>query len=130
METHIKVLAVLHIVFGALGTLGAVAVLAVFGLAGTLAGLTHGPGAIYVLPIIGLTGTALFVVILCISLPGLIAGIGLLKFKPWARVMMIVLSALHILNFPLGTVLGIYGLYVLLSEEGTRLFTRAPAQVA
>src|SRR6478609_4014091 len=117
METHIKVLAVLHIVFGALGTLGAVSVLAVFGLAGTLAGLTHGPGAIYVLPIIGLTGTALFVVILCISLPGLIAGIRLLKFKPWARVMMIVLSALHILNFPLGTVLGIYGLYVLLSEE-------------
>ena len=36
---------------------------------------------------------------------------------------MIVLSALHLINFPFGTLLSIYGLWVLLSKEGEILFT-------
>jgi hypothetical protein len=40
-----------------------------------------------------------------------------------------VLSAINLINIPFGTILGIYGLYVLLSEEGTRLFTPPPAAV-
>ena len=123
METHVKVLAVLFIVLSALGTLAAFVVATVFSVAGvaTAAGASGGDAAI-ALPIIGLAGTALSVFLLAISLPGLVAGIGLLKYKPWARILAIVLSALHLVNFPLGTIVGVYGLYVLLSEEGARLF--------
>jgi hypothetical protein len=46
----------------------------------------------------------------------------LITFKPWARVLAIILSALHLLNIPFGTALGIYGLWVLLSNEGERCF--------
>ena len=74
----------------------------------------------------GFTGITLGVFLLAISLPGLVAGIGLLKFQPWARILAIVLSALHLVNFPFGTAVGIYGLYVLLSDEGSRLFKPAP----
>ena len=35
---------------------------------------------------------------------------------------MIVLSALHLVNIPIGTILGIYGLWVLLSKETDLLF--------
>jgi hypothetical protein len=35
----------------------------------------------------------------------------------------IVVSALHLINIPFGTALGIYGLWVLLSPEAQRLFT-------
>ena len=50
-------------------------------------------------------------------MPGLIGGIGLLYRQPWARVVMIVVSILHLLNFPFGTALGAYGLWVLFSPE-------------
>jgi hypothetical protein len=132
METHVKVLAVLFIVFSALGTLAAFVVATVFSVAGvaTAAGASGGDAAV-ALPIIGLAGTALSAFLLAVSLPGLVAGIGLLKYKPWARILAIVLSALNLINFPLGTILGVYGLYVLLSDEGARLFKPAlPAAVA
>ena len=36
---------------------------------------------------------------------------------------MIVLSALHLINIPFGTVLAVYGLWVLLSKETESLFS-------
>jgi hypothetical protein len=124
METQVKVLAVLYIVLSALGTLAAFVIATVFSVA-SMAVASDGDAAV-ALPIIGLTGTALVAFLLVVSLPGFVAGIGLLKFKPWARILTIVLSALNLINFPLGTIVGIYGLYVLLSEEGARLFAVAP----
>jgi hypothetical protein len=128
MDTHVKVLAVLYIVFSALGTMAAFVVASVFGVAGVATAAGAGSDAI-ALPIIGLTGAAVAAFLLVVSLPGFVAGIGLLKYKPWARILTIVLSALNLINIPLGTIVGVYGLYVLLSEEGTRLFTQAPAAV-
>jgi hypothetical protein len=67
-------------------------------------------------------------VILILSLPGIVAGVGLLKYRPWARVLTIVLSALNLMNIPFGTILGVYGLWVMLSDAGSRLF--APPSVS
>jgi len=55
----------------------------------------------------------------------LIAGIGLLQFQPWARVLTIVLSVLYLIHVPFGTALGVYGLWALLSQDSERLFRRA-----
>ena len=126
MDTHVKVLAALYIVFGVLGTLfglGMMALLSVIGVAGAAAD----PDAWMALPILGITGAALGVFMLILSLPGIIAGIGLLKFRPWARILTIVLSALNLMNLPFGTILGVYGLWVMLSDEGSRLFLQPPA---
>jgi hypothetical protein len=60
--------------------------------------------------------------VLLISLPGLIAGVGLLQFKPWARILAIIISALDLFGFPFHTALGIYGLWVLLNRETEQLF--------
>ena len=49
-------------------------------------------------------------------------GIGLLYFKPWARILGIVLSAIALLGFPWVTLLGIYGLWVLFNKDTERLF--------
>jgi hypothetical protein len=46
-------------------------------------------------------------------IPGLAGGIGLLRGKSWARVVMIALSALVLFLIPVGTALGIYGIWVL-----------------
>jgi len=50
-------------------------------------------------------------------LPGLIGGLGLLRAKPWARTIIIVLSFLIVLAFPVGTALGGFGLWVLLGRD-------------
>src|SRR5690349_310880 len=113
MVTQAKVLGILHIVFGALGILVALGLLLLFGgLAGVIAASAEdGPhddraAAMGVLSIIG---AIVFFVVLILSLPGLIAGIGLLKFRPWARILGIVISALDLIHVPFGTALGVYG---------------------
>jgi hypothetical protein len=130
METHVKVLGVLHIVLGALGVLFALMLVLAFGSAIGIVGTTaDGEEAALAIPIIGTAGTALVLFVLALSIPGVIVGIGLLKFRPWARIVGIVLSALNLINIPIGTVVGIYGLWVLLTKETERLFSAAPPHV-
>ena len=61
-------------------------------------------------------------VVFAFSLPSVATGIGLLYFKPWARILGIVLSAIALLGFPWVTLLGIYGLWVLFNKDTERLF--------
>ena len=60
-------------------------------------------------------------------LPGLIGGVGLLRGKAWARAIIIVLSFLIVLLFPVGTALGGFGLWVLLGRESKAF--RPPARL-
>jgi hypothetical protein len=127
MLTHVKVLGALHIIFGALGILVAIALLFVFGgIAGLVQSTDHSPDSFVGAGFLGFIGLIVFAVIVVLSLPGLIAGIGLLNLKPWARTLGIVISALDLLSVPLGTALGVYGLWVLLSIQTEDLF-RNPA---
>jgi len=130
MATHVKVLGVVFIVLSALGILAAFLVAAVFSVAGLATGAAGAGGdSAIALPIIGLAGTALSAFLFATSVPGFVAGIGLLNYKPWARTLAIVLSAINLINFPLGTIAGAYGLYVLLSDDGARLFKPLRAAV-
>lgn len=125
MDTHVKVLAALYIVFGILGSLFGLGMMALLGVIG-VAGAASDPDAWVAIPILGFTGVALGVFMLALSLPGIVAGMGLLKYRPWARILTIVLSALNLMNVPFGTILGIYGLWVMLSDDGSRLFAQPP----
>jgi len=123
VQQHVKVLAILHIVLGGLGVMAALIAMAFFGGLAGLAGISdHADGGMIAGGVLGLIGAVIMIVVLVISLPGLIAGIGLLSFQPWARILTIILSALELPGFPFHTALGIYGLWVLLSNEGTALF--------
>ena len=124
MDTHVKILGILHIVFGALGLLAGLFVMAVFGgIAGLVGAFGNGGDSIIAIPILGGIGALVLIACLVLSLPGLIAGIGLMKYRSWARVLTIILSVLNLFNFPFGTALGVYGLWVLLSADTQRLFS-------
>jgi uncharacterized membrane protein YeaQ/YmgE (transglycosylase-associated protein family) len=128
MQQNVKILAVLHIVLGGLGVCAALIVMLLFG---GLAGLARfadvaDNGGFVGSTVLGLIGAVATFFLLLVSVPGLIAGIGLLSFQPWARILTIILSALELPGFPFHTALGIYGLWVLLSNEGAALF-RSPA---
>ena len=128
MQTHVKVLGVLFIALSALGVLFALFLMITLGSAAGIVGAAADvEDAALALPIIGITGAALIGMLLLLSLPGLLAGWGLLNYRPWARILALVLSVLNLLNVPLGTALGIYGLWVLFNKETERLFTPASA---
>lgn len=132
MEQHVKILGVLNIVWGAMGALGGLVLLAIFGGVYGIAGVAigHNPGAQIALPIIAIIGSVIALFLLILSVPSIIAGIGLLYFKPWARIFALVISVLHLFNIPIGTALGIYGLWVLLSQDGQHCFSSGRAAPA
>jgi hypothetical protein len=128
MAQHVKILGVLHIVLGGLGVLGAITALLVFGGVSALVAADHSSDSLTAIPILGVIGGFVFIFVMAISLPGLIIGIGLVQFRPWARVAGIVISAFDLLGFPFHTALGIYGLWVLLNRQTEQMFA-APARV-
>lgn len=123
METHVKVVGVLNIVFGALGLCAAAALMLIFAGSAAAVASSGDADARIAIPVIGLTGSALVGFLVVWSLPGVIVGIGLLKRRPWARIGGIVVAVLSLLAFPFGTVLGVYALWVLFSQDTERLFT-------
>ena len=125
METHAKVVGILNIVWGVLGLCGALVLMVVFGGVAGLVGADGDPDAALVVPIIGLTGLALVLIVVITSLPAVIIGYGLFRLRPWSRIAGIVLSIVSLLMFPFGTPLGVYGLWVLFSREGQTLFEAA-----
>lgn len=122
MRQHVSILGTLYMVFSGLGILAAFAALMLFGGIAGLVRMSDDPDAAVAVPILGIIGIFVFFLTLVISIPGLIVGFGLVKFRPWARVLGIVLSALNLLNFPFGTALGAYGLWALLNAETESLF--------
>ena len=122
VQQHVKILAVLNIILGGLGIVIALLVLVLFGGLAGVAGSDSNPDAQGGAAVLGLIGGLGFFFIAIISIPGVIAGFGLLKFRSWAQILTIVLSVLGLLNFPFGTALGIYGLWVLLNKETKPLF--------
>ena len=132
MERHIKLLGVLNIVWGVMGALAGLFLLMIlggaFGIVGTV---LHETEATIAWPIVagigGIIAGALAVFLLILSIPSIVAGLGLINFKPWARTVGIVVSALHLFHLPFGTALGIYGLWVLISRESEGYFIRSAA---
>ena len=124
MRQHVTVLGILFIVLGAMGLFGALIVLMIFGGAAGILGVVsqEEPEAAIAIPIVGGVGLGICFIILVMSVPQLIAGVGLLKFRPWARILGIVVAVLGLMHVPLGTLVGIYGLWVLFSGETEALF--------
>jgi len=124
MSIHVKVLGWIHLVFGFLGCVLGIMAFLILTAVGTRFSRFHDfyvPGHYFPasLGFLGL-GTLIGGMALILSLPGLIAGYGLLKYREWARILTIILCFLNLLNIPIGTIVGAYGLWVLLSSEGER----------
>lgn len=118
MEGHIKALGILNIILGVLGALMAVGLLFMFGGIGMMVSTTSpDPDAHIALPVLGAIGGVIFIVLLVMAIPLILAGWGLLNFKPWARILGIIVSIFQLLNIPIGTAAGIYGLWVLLNNQ-------------
>ena len=124
MRDHVRILAWCSIIYSSIIVLVGICIGAVVLFGGAISGDRE---AIF---ITGAVGAGIASLLIVIALPGMIAGIGLLKMRPWARIVAIVVGALHILSFPLGTALGVYTLWVLLNPETEALFRGQQLAVA
>ena len=118
MEKHITILGALYIALGVLIVLAAIGVLLSVVGGGLLSGDAE---AIAVTSGVGI-GLAVF--LLVIALPELIGGIGLIRRYSWSRILVLVLGCLNLLNFPLGTALGVYTLWALTRPEAKAALSR------
>jgi hypothetical protein len=112
LEHHLHIVAILWIALGSLFAIPAVAFL----LLGTTAHLiVHQQEFLHgILPLlVAIAGGMLLV----LAAGGIYVGVGLMQHRPWARAAAIILSVLALFHPPFGTALGIYTLWVLLSDE-------------
>jgi hypothetical protein len=72
--------------------------------------------------ITGIVGTVVAGTVALFCVPGIVAGIGLLKHRHWARILTLVLSVFDLLVFPIGTIIAVYSIWVLVQRETEVLF--------
>ena len=123
MATHLKVTAVLFVLMGVVLVFLAVLMSLVFSVVGGVVGASGEEDAVVALAALGLTGVALTIFLLVMSVPYIICGWGLWKRRSWARIMGIVLAILALLEFPIGTAFGVYALIILFKGETEKLFS-------
>lgn len=111
IEKHITLVAVFHIVYHALGFLFGLGIFSVLALIGAL---VDDP---FAARIIWWIGTFIGTFLIVLSVPGVVAGIWLLRRKEWARILTLIVGALGLVDIPLGTALGVYTLWVLIQDE-------------
>lgn len=122
MKKHVTIVAVIHIAFSIFGLL--IALFAYFGLDFAKGFIPQDEVPAGVMKFLSLIFTVVPLVIGFSSLFGLIGGVGLLSYQGWARYIIIIVAALGLLNIPIGTLAGVYSLWVLLQEETIKLFEK------
>ena len=65
-----------------------------------------------------------WVAILFYGLPTLLAGIGLLMKQSWAMILALIVAALKLFSFPVGTAIGIYAIWIYAEEQRVRKATQ------
>ena len=117
MKQHVSFVGALHIGFGLLGIVGAFAIF--FGFQFLFELVDHEPIAQKVLSYVGNT---IALITMFFSSLGVIGGVGLFSYRSWARILVMIVSAVNCLNVPVGTAKGIYSIWVLMQPETIELF--------
>ena len=117
MKKHVTFVAALHIGFGVLGFIGSITLYFVLEFAESfvhdvdVADVVMNMLKIFLPSLIGLR-----------SVLGIIGGISLMKYRQWARILIIVLSALDCIKVPIGTAKGVYSIWTLMQDDTIKLF--------
>jgi membrane-associated protease RseP (regulator of RpoE activity) len=119
MEKHINIVAALQIGLSVFNLMIAFLIFTVLKL---VVGFVDETAAKTILSVVADVVAIVFIVL---SVPGILAGIGLYKRKEWARILSFILSVIEIFSFPFGTAIGIYSIWTLSQPETIREFGNA-----
>jgi hypothetical protein len=119
MKKHVTIVAALRIGLGILGLVGALVVWFVMEFA-----LSQIGGDEIAVTVVSFIKIFVSVIIGFMSVLGIIAGIGLMAYQGWARILAIIVSAINCLNVPIGTLVGVYSIWTLVQDETIVLFRK------
>lgn len=124
MAAQVDLLGVLFIVWGLLTTLVGVSTLALgVGAVALITSSNRSEGGQVAAGLTAAAFAALAVIAILWGSAHVVVGLPLRRQRPWARIAALMLGSIDLLLLPYGTALGIYALWVLLSESGKSLFT-------
>ena len=116
---HVQMLGILWLIYGSLELIGGVALLFVSHVIfGHIVRLANPNQANQIPNFLGPLLSTIAVFVLAKAAACLAGGVGLLQRAPWARVLVLVVAFVSLINVPLGTALAIYTLWVLLADNG------------
>lgn len=133
-DAHLAVVAWPEIVHGQIGiVVGVITATLILGAGAFSASLMQGGGSgtegALLMRFMTVTAAALGGLMLVLSVPGVVAGIGLLRRASWSRVMALALCIFELVLFPIGTVLAAYTIFVLSQQAAVDAFrTRGPIE--
>ena len=123
MTAHVDLLGVLFIVWGLLTTLVGVSTLALgVGAVALITSANRGEGGQFAAGLTAAIFTALAIIAIVWGVAHVVVGVPLRRRRPWSRIMALMLGSIDLLLLQYGTALGLYGLWVLLHEDGKKLF--------
>jgi hypothetical protein len=114
LQHHLQILGTLWVIAGALFLIPGLILMTLSSFLRLSIPATENIGRLVAPLVLTVIGASLFVV----AAAGIVVGWGLLKHQSWARIAAIVVGVISLLHPPFGTALGIYTLWVLLSDEG------------
>ena len=123
MAAQVDFLGVLFIVWGLLTALVGVSTLALgVGAVALIASASRGGAGQVAAGVTAAVFTALAIIAMLWGAAHVVVGVPLRRHKPWSRLGALTLGSVDLLLLPFGTALGIYAIWVLLSERGKSLF--------
>jgi len=121
--SHLDFLGILFIIWGVLTTLVGLSTLALgVGAVAIITSASRDGGAQFAAGLTAAAFATLALIAIVWGLAHVAVGVPLRKRRPSARLAALTLGAVDLLLLPYGTALGCYALWVLLNEEGKKLF--------
>lgn len=116
MKKQITLVAALEIAFAVIGLLSATAIYITMSFAQSFI-----PDSDVGYAVVGFIKNFMPPVMAICSLLTLIGGLGLLQFKGWSRSLVMVMAALGCIVVPVGTIIGVYAMWVLMQDDAKNL---------
>jgi hypothetical protein len=133
MEKHVTLVGILNIVYRSMAIVGAIVLFCLaYGFSFLMKIISHfNHNEIQDVPpevfgIVQIVLTIIGILILIFAVAGIVGAIGVLRKKEWGRITLLIVSFFSLLSIPLGTILGVYSIWVLLNDETIRLFNPVP----
>jgi hypothetical protein len=117
MKKHVTAVGAIQIGFGILGFIGALVIFLALSFAKGMVGNEDVPTVV-----LGFLSIGLPLLIGFFATLNLVGGIGLLSYKNWARILVMIVAAMGCLMIPIGTLIGVYSIWVLMQDDSIKLF--------
>jgi hypothetical protein len=130
MDRHVRALSVLYIAGGIAGAILGIISLFMMGSISNLLIALFSTKRIMSVPFAAIYLTAVAWVSVLVAIPAVISGWGLRGYHDWARMMGMVVAVMLVVSFPVGSLIGLYAIWVLLSPETEYLFLEPPERRA